>query len=325
MKWVLRILLALVALIAALVIAGCVYQSVSEGNDARAYPPPGEMISVGSTRLHLYCTGEGSPTVILDAAFPAQVSNWAWVQPQIARETRVCSYDRAGHGWSDLGAPPRDAFRHATELRALLGHANVPGPYVLVGHSLGALYARAFADRYPDEVAGMVLIEGTHPDAWKRQNLTEGVGADPGMLAVAPLLARIGFFRLGLFPVPAADRDLPPQQFAEEEAYFKTTKYFENLQAVNNSFSAALEQVRGLASIGNKPLAVVVGTASENYTGVPRELQDELLRLSANSVFVPVEGATHSGLVDNEQSADDTAKAILSVVEAVRTGQLLVQ
>lgn len=324
MKWLIRIVLALLALIGILILAGCAYQTISEWNDARAYPPPGDLISIGSTRLHLYCTGEGSPTVILDAAFPAQVSNWVWIQPQIAKETRVCSYDRAGHGWSELGPAPRDAVQHARELHALLDRANVPGPYVLVGHSLGGLYARAFADRYSDEVSGMVLIEGSHPDVWKRQNMLEGVGADPGMLAVAPWLARLGFFRLGLFPVPPADKDLPPQQFAEEDAYFKSAKYFENLHAVNEAFSAALQQVRETNSLGNKPLAVVVGTASENYVGIPRELQDSFLKLSANSVFIPVKGATHSGLVDNEQAADNTANAILSVVNAVRTGQLLV-
>ncbi len=325
MKRLGRIVVILLGVVVVLILAGCAFQTLSEWNDARAYPPPGELVRVGNTRLHLYCTGEGSPTVILDASFPAQVSNWVWVQPQLAQVTRVCAYDRAGIGWSDPGPEPRDAQRTARELEALLDRARVAGPFVLVGHSLGALTAREFASEFPNQVAGMVLIEGTHPDVWARQNQPESIGADASQLQIAPLLARIGFFRAGLFPVPPADADLPPQQFAEEQAYFKTVKYFENLRAVNNAFPQALQQVRDTKSLGNKPLAVVVGTGSENFSGVPRELQDELLKLSSNSVFVSVEGATHSGLVHNEQYADDTAKAILLVVEAVRSGQLLAQ
>lgn len=321
MKWILRIVVLLIALIAIVIVAGCAYQSIAESNEARTYPPPGNLIDVGGYKLHLHCIGEGTPTVILDAAFPAQVSNWVWVQPQIAKTARVCSYDRAGHGWSDLGPEPRDAKQQARELKTLLEKANEKGPFVLVGHSLGGLYVREFADMFPDQVAGMVLIEGSHPDAWKRQNMTEGVGVDAGMLNVAPLLARGGFFRTRLFPVPKADAALPEQQRNEEQAYFNSVKYFENLRAVNHSFSAALQQVRETRDLGDKPLAIVVGTASENFQGVARELQEDLLKLSTNSAFISVDGATHSGLVDDERFADETANAILAVVDAVRTGQ----
>ncbi len=321
MKWVVRILVGVVGFIVVVIFAGCAYQTISEWNDARAYPPPGQLLDVGGYKLHLYCIGEGAPTVILDAAFPAHVSNWIWVQPQIAKTTRACAYDRAGHGWSDLGPEPRDAKQHARELKALLEKANEKGPFVLVGHSLGGLYVREFADMFPDDVAGMVLLEGTHPDSWQRQNLPEGVGADASQLNMAPMLARVGFFRAGLFPVPPADPALPAQQRAEEQAYFNSVKYFENLRAVNNSFSAALQQVRETNGIGNKPLAIVVGTASENFQGVASELQNDLLKLSTNSVFVPVDGATHSGLVDDERYAGETANAILRVVEQVQAGK----
>jgi len=318
MKWVARILGSIVAFIVIVIFAGCAYQSIAESNEARAYPPPGNLIDVGGYKLHLYCIGEGAPTVILDAAFPAQVSNWIWVQSQIAKTTRVCAYDRVGHGWSDLGPEPRDAQQHARELKTLLEKANEQGPFVLVGHSLGGLYVREFADMFPDQVAGMALIEGSHPDSWKRQNMTEGVGADTGMLNVAPMLARVGFFRAGLFPVPKADAALPEQQRAEEQAYFDSVKYFENLRAVNNSFSTALQQVRETKDIGSKPLAIVVGAASENFQGVARELQEDLLKLSTNSAFISIDGATHSGLVDDERFANETANAILKIVEAAR-------
>lgn len=322
--WLKRIGLGLLITVIMLCTTGFIYQAVATEADKRNYPPPGQLIDVGGYRLHLYCMGEGSPTVILDAAFPAQVSNWVWVQSALSSHTQVCAYDRAGHGWSDPGPEPRDAIQHARELHTLLTNANTsPGPYILVGHSLGGLYVRMFADQYPDEVVGMVLIEGSHPDAWKRLDLPEGVGVDPNMLAVAPTLARFGIFRLRLFPVPLADADLPPQQRAEEQAYFDSAKYFDTLLAVNTAFPLALEQVRQTHDLGSRPLVVVIGSASDNAAGLARELQDDLAQLSSNSATRVIEGATHSGLVDQRDHALQTSAAILEVLEAARTGESL--
>jgi pimeloyl-ACP methyl ester carboxylesterase len=323
--WLKRIGLGLLIIMILLCTTGFIYQAVATEADKRSYPPPGQLIDVGGYRLHLYCVGEGSPTVILDAAFPAQVSNWVWVQSALSPHTQVCAYDRAGHGWSDPGPEPRDAMQHARELHALLTNANVPGPYILVGHSLGGLYVRMFADLYPNEIAGMVLIEGSHPDAWKRLGLTEGVGVDSNMLAVAPSLARFGIFRLRLFPVPLADADLPPQQRDEEQAYFDSAKYFDTLLAVNTVFPLALEQVRQTYDLGSRPLIIVIGGASDNVAGLARELQDDLAQLSSNSATRVVDGATHSSLVDQRDHALQTSATILEVLEAVRTSKPLAQ
>ena len=164
MKWIVRIVIGIVAFIAIVIFAGCAYQTISEWNEARAYPPPGQMIDVSGYKLHLYCMGEGTPTVILDAAFPAQVSNWVWVQPQIAKTTRVCAYDRPAtvgpaeeRSRSDPTPEPVTAADGVADLAALLAAADVRGPYVLVGHSYGGLIARLHASTYPDVVAGVVL------------------------------------------------------------------------------------------------------------------------------------------------------------------------
>jgi len=321
--WLKRIGLGVLTTVIVLWAAGFTYQTVATEVDKRNYPPPGQLIDVGGYRLHLYCVGEGTPTVILDAAFPAQVSNWVWVQSVLSTHTQVCAYDRAGHGWSEPGPEPRDAMQQSRELHTLLTNAKVSGPYVLVGHSLGGLYVQMFADQYPDEVAGMVLIEGSHPDAWKRLGLPEGVGVDPNMLAVAPTLARFGFFRLRLFSIPMADADLPAQQRAEEQAYFDSAKYFDTLLAINTAFPVALEQVRQTHNLGSRPLMIVIGGASDNTVGVARDLQDNLAQLSSNSATRMIEGATHSGLVDQRDYAVQTSAAILEVVEAVRTGESL--
>src|SRR6478672_8108762 len=149
--------------LAVLVVAsvGGGYETVRESLDARAYPMPGQLVDVGGYRLHLHCTGSGSPTVILQPGAGDMSSAMGWIAPAVAKHTRVCVYDRAGRGWSDPTDATPDGEQYATDLHTLLHRAHVPGPYVLAGHSFGGLYVRIFAARYPHEVAGMVLIDST--------------------------------------------------------------------------------------------------------------------------------------------------------------------
>jgi pimeloyl-ACP methyl ester carboxylesterase len=148
----------------ALATAGTIYQLVATKRDQRKLgPAPGEMVSVGNHKLHINCMGEGSPTVILESGAPATSIEWsAWVQPEVAKATRVCAYDRAGLGWSESGPGPRDAEQITSELHTLLENAGIESPYILVGHSVGGHHVRVYAERYPDEVAGMVLVDVTH-------------------------------------------------------------------------------------------------------------------------------------------------------------------
>ena len=142
--WLVRIVAGLLGL----AVVGAVWESVSEAADVRAYPPPGQMVDVDGYRLHIDCTGIGSPTVVIDAGWGAWSASWmSWVPPGVANTTRVCTYDRAGMGYSEAGPLPRNAERFAKELHTLLHQASIPGPYVLVGHSLGGLTARVFAHR----------------------------------------------------------------------------------------------------------------------------------------------------------------------------------
>ena len=231
-----RALTCLGVLLLTLTAAGPAYQRVATAVDAHRYPPPGRLVDVGGYRLHIYCTGSGRPTVVLDALFPGTVSNWAWVQPRIARTTRVCAYDRAGLGRSDCGPTPRDARQHARELQALLTRAQIPGPYVLVGHSLGGLSVRVFAAEHPSEVAGMALVEASDPDAWARLGQPEGVGVDHRELTAAPVLGGFGVFRLGLVHSYPPDPDLPAQQRAELQAFYDSVKSLDTIRDVDASF-----------------------------------------------------------------------------------------
>src|SRR5206468_1586863 len=132
------------------------------------YPAPGKLVDVGGHRLHLNVKGErtAAPTVVLEAGMGSMSSNWAWVRDDLARDGRVVSYDRAGLGWSDRSEGPIDAATGADELHAVLRAAGIGPPYILAGHSYGGLVVRMFADRYRADVAGMVLVDASHPDQW---------------------------------------------------------------------------------------------------------------------------------------------------------------
>ena len=126
--WLKRMVMALILLIGFFATAGMIYQTAATEADQRKYQPPGLLVNVGEYKMHIYCQGEGGPTVILDSANMGTVSTWAWIQPQIVKETRVCAYDRADSGWSDLSPQPNDTRHNAQALHTLLNHANVPGP-----------------------------------------------------------------------------------------------------------------------------------------------------------------------------------------------------
>ena len=178
---------------------------------------PGQLIDVGGHRLHLNCTGSGSPTVVLEPGGGAMSSNLGWITPAVARDTRVCVYDRAGRGWSEPADTPQDGAQIATDLHTLLHRANVPGPYVLAGHSFGGLYVLTFAARYPDEVAGMVLVDSTAPARRRTGRPLDGGSYDGigRVSALASISARLGLARLF---GQLSDDGLPPRAGDEVRA-----------------------------------------------------------------------------------------------------------
>ena len=154
--WLLYPVLVILVLLA----LGGVYERISEST-APAVAMRGQLVDVGPYRLHLECTGSRGPTVILEPGAGGSAASMGLIAPAVARDSRVCVYDRAGRGWSDPAASPPDGAQIATDLHTLLDRAHVPGPYVLAGHSFGGLYVRTFAAKYPDEVAGLVLVDST--------------------------------------------------------------------------------------------------------------------------------------------------------------------
>src|SRR4051812_12584269 len=212
--------------------AGTTFQAIAARSDIKKYPSPGKLIDIGGYRLHLNCRGKGSPTVILEAAADMMSADWGWIQPEVSMLTRVCAYDRAGMGWSDSGPYPRDARQVSAELQALLSRSGFAGPYVLVGHSAGALYVRVFAAQYPEEVVGMVLIDPGHPDMPVRiPSLQPQMREDARLTKWMQLLSYVGVPRL-LEIGRANAQGLPPREAAEVSALLATPKPWSTINAL---------------------------------------------------------------------------------------------
>ena len=167
----------------------------------RQNPVPGRSYAIGDGEMHIHCTGSGQPTVILESAATASWMAWRNVQPRLSRPTQVCSYDRAGHGWSDPRPGPRDADHIVDELHELLTVARIPRPLILVGHSAGGLYVREYAGRYPAEVAGVALLDASSPGqldslpGW-RATYEKGLREYPAQLRSEKLRVWSGWERL---------------------------------------------------------------------------------------------------------------------------------
>src|SRR5215204_6943645 len=217
---------------AALAGVGVVCQIIAAARDRRAFPPPGRLVDVGGFRLHVHALGSVSntPTVILEGGAGLGSATWAWVQPRVAERTRVVAYDRAGVGWSDRGPEPRDGRQIATELHAALEGAGIGGPYVLVGHSFGGVYVRVFADLYPDEVAGLVLVDPTHPDQIERSpREAQAMRTTRQLMRVFDGLSHIGLLRLAnpaamFMPGLRADHEIVSAKRAPANAGFRAPR-----------------------------------------------------------------------------------------------------
>ena len=313
-RWLLYPVLA-VLMIAAV---GGGYQTVRESLDAKAYPPPGPLIDVGGHRLHLYCTGSGSPTVVLEPGGGASSSDFGWIAPAVARDTTVCVYDRAGRGWSDAVDGPQDGAHIAADLHTLLQRAHIPGPYVLAGHSFGGLYVQSFAAQFPDQVAGMVLLDSTAP----KPGPAQPTNTDPYNVIgrVAALAAASAHLGAGRLLNPISYTTLPPRSRDEARATSSTASSLASSVEEYGVANTSMQQASALTSLNGKPLIVL--TADEGADDQWQSKQDHMATLSTNSLHRHA-NATHASLLDDEADAAVASKAIHDVVVAVRTSRPL--
>jgi len=291
---------------------GCLYQALASSRDRRNFPAPGNIVSIDGVSLHLQVAGTGAPTVVLETGLGGMSAAWGWIQPETAKFCRVVSYDRAGLGWSGSDASPRCARKAAHRLRNCLRAANLIPPYILVGHSMGGLLIRVFADCYPAEVSGMVLVDACHPDQHLRSPAIQNhMRTGFKLLKHVPVLARLGYVRLsGLFDSWAIG--LPPRQAAEAESFLSCHRHLRTTRDEVLAWESLCAEVRHTGRLGELPLAVV-SAGRDVLPGQP-ELHGELAALSGNSVHLAVRNADHVTLVTAREHALAVTEAIRQVV-----------
>ncbi len=295
--------------------------AAAENVAARALPQPmsmpGTLHDVGGHRLHIECTGTGSPTVVTESGLGGNSRLWTRIVDATGPTTRVCTYDRAGTGWSDDASRAQDSAAVVADLHQLLTVSDETGPYVLAGHSTGGVYALTYAATHPSEVAGMVLLDSSSPEQFTI--LPQFASQYPmmkRMFGVLPTLTRIGVARLA--PSLSAT-DVPGLAGEQASAFLASPRSARTGRDEVSTFRRSFAQAQALTSLGSKPLVVV--SASDNLSGTPGwgEAQRQLAALSTNADRRDVQ-STHGGLLDHPTSSGHSVDAISDVVQAVRTG-----
>lgn len=329
--WLGKILMGVGALLGVVAVVALLAGAKAKADLKAKYPMPGQLVDIGGYRLHINCQGTGSPTVVMDAGLTEPSLTWALVQPQIAATTRVCTYDRAGLGWSDPGPQPRTAETMVAELHTLLTNANIPGPYVLVGHSTGGMLVRLYADKYPSEVVGMVLVDAQHEDQFERLPipLQQTVKATFAQ-AHKELLVLKGLVLMGLGalqPTALEEARLPSPARESLSALLVTDpKFVEGKMAEYDAIFESLAQVRAahITSLGNIPLVVIYrGFYGQSVPGMTADaekqwwqgLQADLAALSPQGQMVLADHSSHYVQLDQPELV---VAAINQVLKAVR-------
>ncbi|HZQ49227.1 MAG TPA: alpha/beta hydrolase [Candidatus Dormibacteraeota bacterium] len=312
--------LLLYPLLGALVITGVggSYETIQEQVDRSSAAMLGHLVDVGGRRLYIHCAGTGSPTVVLISGLGETSAYWGgWIEPAVAAHTTVCAFDRAGQGRSDPPPNPQDGAAIASDLHTLLEDAQIAGPYVVAAHSTGGVYARIFAAHYPDQVAGMVLL-----DSQPNEAMSGGLPDYPSQYsalrratALFPPLARVGLFRL----VYQLGGDALPPAARDAERTDTTTGGLMRIQ--RDEFAMlpqTLKEAAALTSLGDKPL-VVITALKEAERGWPA-LQDKMATLSTNSVHRVLPDIKHADVIHSQVGGEASARGILDVVNYLRNG-----
>lgn len=312
--------MAIIFIGVSIVVAGAIYQANSTRSDRRAHPMPGRLVDVGGYRMHIDCSGEGSPAVILDSGMGDGFTSWRKVQPKIAQFTRVCSYDRAGKGYSEPSPQVRTAKVFAEELHALLQNAGIAAPYILVGHSMAGFDIRLFAKMYRNEVEGMVLVDASHPEQQARL---------PRMLKDldATWIREQEFFEFAMpFGIPRL------LGFCGNDAEVRAAEC--NFHSVRESvaelksISESAAEAGATGSLGDMPLVVLSEDPDAPQYDLPEDvakpaneawqaMQNELAQLSTRSTHRIAKKSGHYIQLDRP---DVVVDGIRSVVDQVRNG-----
>jgi pimeloyl-ACP methyl ester carboxylesterase len=326
-----------VAGLAGLLVVAVATTAVLDALDRRRILPPGDLVELADGRqLHVHVLGPADtsdrgdlPTVVLEAGSGGFAASMAWLHRDLAVNTTVIAYDRSGYGFSDPDDHPLDATSVADDLHDALQRRGLDGPYVLVGHSLGGGYVRVFAARYPDEVAGLVLLDPVHEDQLARQPAaaTEQLEQAQQQLAVAPLLARLGVFRLLDVQgdiVAALPEDAGEQHRARSVTAAGMGAYGREVAVLPDLLDeiAHAEAAAGDATFGGLPALIISATEpGEGETFEARAAMDAMHRdLAGRSPIarhVTVPGADHLSLITDADHAREVAAAVRDLLGTI--------
>jgi len=334
-----RIVQVIFALVVLAAICGASYQAIANWRDSRRFPQEGKSIALGpefpEVSLSLNCQGTGSPAVVLDSGLGVPAVGWDLVLPESAKFTRVCSYDRAGYGWSSPGPTPRTSSEIVKELHALLTAAGEKGPYVLVAHSFGGYNVRVYTKEYPSEVAGMVLVDTSHEDQVNvmpgsmRKAMNEMSAQLEQQKKLASLLIFFGIARV------TAGEDTGGQlskEFMEKIKYLQLqAKFIDASTSEMASFSKSAAEVRAAGNLGDRPLVVLTAGKPAEEKDLPKGVSVEEMRefqktwqndlqvreahLSTRGKQIIVPDSTH--MIPLERP-DTVVSAVREVCDAVR-------
>lgn len=317
---------------------GLFYQRMATEKDQHRYAAPGRLIELDGAQRHLYCTGHGKPTVVIDTGLGSYWADWQLVQPEIAKFSQVCTYDRAGYGWSDPSPSPRTSQQFVRELYNLLKAGGIEGPYLLVGHSLGGMNLRLFAAHYPQEVAGLVLVDSAHEEIITRLPFHFRM-----LLKMAEWLrwpaagvAHLGLIRLALNQIRPPDfaRHVIDQFPADVQPLLRVPRtwpqYADTVLAELAGFEASAAQLTAARptiaqALADKPLAVitadqkmsaarfrrVVNFSVERYTHHWLTMQRDLAALSSQSLHLTATGSGHSVMVERPALVVETVRQLI--------------
>ena len=271
--------------------------------------PPGRLVDIGGHRMHIHCQGEGEPTIVLDSGAGGFSLEWNTIQTALSADTRVCAYDRAGYGWSDMGPLPRTSKRIVNELRSLLLKAHIPGPYILVGHSFGGYTAQYFARNHPQQLAGVVLIDSSHPEQVERLPKMEKKKTEHPRHSRSYNIAR-----------PVLHDHYPKETGARSYRQMSSWKYRFTRQEEMLSLPQSASEVLAAEPFSQIPLIVLTRGKrvwphtpyGDEMEKVWKELQDELSRLSEDSVHLIAEQSGHSIHLDQPGLVISALKTLLN-------------
>ena len=288
--------------------------SVSGAN----FPVRGSLVPVNGHKIHLYCTGAGGPTVILEAPLAGIFKIWTPVQQAVSRFTRVCSYDRAGFGWSEPGPLPRTSERLALELHEALRIADLKPPYVLVGWSAGGFPVRVFAGKFPGDVAAVVLVDSSHPDVTARLHVNDNPNADlEKWETFLPILHAFGITRKRLRQQEKRPASFSAADWDEYIFLRDTVNSFNAMLREGEAWRQSFPQVRA-CNFGDKPLIVLTGArdADPQWRAVwVNGMQAELARLSTRGRQVVLENSGHAIPFDAPDAVADAVRAVYTVAK----------